>query len=176
MTKILSRATCFCFQSPPRSCQGPLLGARRSGHLYKRLEAGLFKKLDPAANVDHKSGQAGLEPAATDLTVPGRHRCDHGRLPQTLRPARVEPGIENILELSNTCSVVVVYMIMTEHIDPIPDDLPTQELLRTLLMRLHLISSDSSTSSWRLPRKCSVPYAAQGRTPRTEADALRAAP
>ena len=29
-------------------------------------------------------------------------------------------------------------MIMTEHIDPIPDDLPAcQELLRTLLMRLH---------------------------------------
>ncbi len=29
-------------------------------------------------------------------------------------------------------------MIMTEHLDPIPDDLPAcQELLRTFLMRLH---------------------------------------
>jgi transposase len=36
---------------------------------YKRLEAGTFQKLDPAANVDHKSGQAGLELSATDLAL-----------------------------------------------------------------------------------------------------------
>jgi len=41
-------------------------------------------------------------------------------------------------EFSNTCSVVVVDMIMTEHLDPIPDDLPTcQERLRAVLERLH---------------------------------------
>ena len=36
---------------------------------YKRLEAGTFQKLDPAASVDHKSGQAGLELSATDLAL-----------------------------------------------------------------------------------------------------------
>ncbi|HEX4073655.1 MAG TPA: IS66 family insertion sequence element accessory protein TnpB, partial [Planctomycetaceae bacterium] len=36
---------------------------------YKRLEVGTFQKLDPAASVDHKSGQAGLELSATDLAL-----------------------------------------------------------------------------------------------------------
>jgi len=36
---------------------------------YKRLEAGTFQKLDPAASVDHKTGQAGLELSATDLAL-----------------------------------------------------------------------------------------------------------
>ena len=61
LAKIPSQATCFVSQSPPRSRQGPLLlGARRSGHLVQATsEAGTFQKLDPAASVDHKSGQAG---------------------------------------------------------------------------------------------------------------------
>ncbi len=36
---------------------------------YKRLEAGTFQKLDPAASTDRKSGQAGLELTATDLAL-----------------------------------------------------------------------------------------------------------
>jgi transposase len=36
---------------------------------YKRLEAGTFQKLDPAASVDRKTGQAGLELSATDLAL-----------------------------------------------------------------------------------------------------------
>ena len=36
---------------------------------YKRLEAGTFQKLDPAASVDQQSGQAGLELSATDLAL-----------------------------------------------------------------------------------------------------------
>jgi transposase len=36
---------------------------------YKRLEAGTFQKLDPAASADRKSGQAGLELTATDLSL-----------------------------------------------------------------------------------------------------------
>ncbi len=36
---------------------------------YKRLEAGTFQKLDPAASADRKSGQAGLELTATDLAL-----------------------------------------------------------------------------------------------------------
>src|SRR5271165_1024523 len=36
---------------------------------YKRLEAGTFQKLDPAAAADRKSGQAGLELTATDLAL-----------------------------------------------------------------------------------------------------------
>ena len=36
---------------------------------YKRLEAGTFQKLDPAASVDHKTGQSGLELSATDLAL-----------------------------------------------------------------------------------------------------------
>ena len=50
--------------------------------------------------------------------------------------------MENIREISNTCSVVVVYMIMTEPLDPIPDDLPTcQERLRAVLERLHQLET-----------------------------------
>jgi transposase len=36
---------------------------------YKRLEAGTFQKLDPAASADRKSGQAGLELTTTDLSL-----------------------------------------------------------------------------------------------------------
>jgi transposase len=36
---------------------------------YKRLEAGTFQKLDPAASADRKSGPAGLELTATDLSL-----------------------------------------------------------------------------------------------------------
>ena len=36
---------------------------------YKRLEAGTFQKLDPAAGDDRRSGQAGLELTATDLAL-----------------------------------------------------------------------------------------------------------
>jgi transposase len=36
---------------------------------YKRLEAGTFQKLDPAAGADRRSGQAGLELTATDLAL-----------------------------------------------------------------------------------------------------------
>jgi transposase len=36
---------------------------------YKRLEAGTFQKLDPAASADRKSGRAGLELTATELTL-----------------------------------------------------------------------------------------------------------
>jgi hypothetical protein len=53
-----------------------------------------------------------------------------------LRP--LEPHAENIREFSIGRSVVIVYMIMTEHINPIPDDLPAcQDLLRAALVRLH---------------------------------------
>jgi transposase len=37
--------------------------------VYKRLEAGTFQKLDPAACGDRNSGQAGLELTATDLAL-----------------------------------------------------------------------------------------------------------
>jgi transposase len=36
---------------------------------YNRLEAGTFQRLDPAAGVDRRSGQAGLELSATDLAL-----------------------------------------------------------------------------------------------------------
>ncbi len=36
---------------------------------YKRLEAGTFQKLDPAAAADHKLGQAGLKLTVTDLAL-----------------------------------------------------------------------------------------------------------
>jgi transposase len=36
---------------------------------YKRLEAGTFQQLDPAARADHTSGPAGLELTATDLAL-----------------------------------------------------------------------------------------------------------
>jgi transposase len=36
---------------------------------YKRLEAGTFQQLDPAARADHVSGPAGLELTATDLAL-----------------------------------------------------------------------------------------------------------
>jgi transposase len=36
---------------------------------YKRLEAGTFQKLDPAATTNRQSGQAGLELTATDLAL-----------------------------------------------------------------------------------------------------------
>jgi transposase len=36
---------------------------------YKRLEAGTFQQLDPAARADHASGTAGLELTATDLAL-----------------------------------------------------------------------------------------------------------
>ena len=44
VAKIPSRATCFCSQSPPRSRQGPLLGARRSGHLVQAARGRDFSK------------------------------------------------------------------------------------------------------------------------------------
>jgi len=37
--------------------------------VYKRLEAGTFQKLDPAACGDRSSGQAGLELTSTDLAL-----------------------------------------------------------------------------------------------------------
>jgi transposase len=37
--------------------------------VYKRLEAGTFQQLDPAANIDRKTGQAGLELSVTDLAL-----------------------------------------------------------------------------------------------------------
>jgi transposase len=37
--------------------------------VYKRLEAGTFQKLDPAASVDRQTGHAGLELSATDLAL-----------------------------------------------------------------------------------------------------------
>jgi transposase len=36
---------------------------------YKRLEAGTFQQLDPAARADHTSGTAGLELTVTDLAL-----------------------------------------------------------------------------------------------------------
>ncbi len=36
---------------------------------YKRLEAGTFQQLDPAARSDHASGTAGLELTVTDLAL-----------------------------------------------------------------------------------------------------------
>ena len=36
---------------------------------YKRLEAGTFQQLDPAARADHASGPAGLELTVTDLAL-----------------------------------------------------------------------------------------------------------
>ena len=36
---------------------------------YKRLEAGTFQQLDPAARADHASGPAGLELPVTDLAL-----------------------------------------------------------------------------------------------------------
>jgi transposase len=36
---------------------------------YKRLEAGTFEKLDPAASALDQTGQAGLELSATDLAL-----------------------------------------------------------------------------------------------------------
>jgi len=36
---------------------------------YKRLEAGTFQQLDPAARADRALGQAGLELTATDLAL-----------------------------------------------------------------------------------------------------------
>jgi transposase len=52
-------------------------------------------------------------------------------------PAPVELRAENSREFSNECSVLHVYVIMTEHIDPIPDDLSAcQELLRAAFLRL----------------------------------------
>jgi transposase len=36
---------------------------------YKRLEAGTFQQLDPAARADHASGSAGLELTVTDLAL-----------------------------------------------------------------------------------------------------------
>ncbi len=36
---------------------------------YKRLEAGTFQQLDPAARADHASGTAGLELTVTDLAL-----------------------------------------------------------------------------------------------------------
>ena len=128
---------------------------------YKRLEAGTFQKLDPAAGADHASGQAGLELTATDLALllTGIDR-DHGAATQTLRPRELSLAQKIFWEISNTCSVVVVYMIMTEYIDldPIPDDLPAcQELLRAAPGATPSTSSGSSTSSSRRPRKCSAP-------------------
>ena len=132
---------------------------------YKRLEAGTFQKLDPAASADRKirASRPRTHRDGPGL-APHRHRRDHGTAPQTLRPRQLSLAQKIFWEFSNTCSVVVVYMIMTEHIDPIPDDLPTcQERLRAVLERLHhwnvnsMTWNVSSTSSWRQPRNCSVP-------------------
>jgi transposase len=37
--------------------------------VYKRLEAGTFQNLDPASRTEQRSGSAGLELSATDLTL-----------------------------------------------------------------------------------------------------------
>jgi hypothetical protein len=63
-------------------------------------------------------------------------------------------------------------MIMTEHLDPIPDDLPTcQERLRAVLERLPWNVNSTSSATEEMQRS----YVSQGRIPRTEADALRRA-
>ena len=57
---------------------------------YKRLEAGTFQKLDPAASVDRTIGASRPRTHRDGLGLaPERHRRDHGGAPQTLRPRKL---------------------------------------------------------------------------------------
>ena len=131
---------------------------------YKRLEAGTFQKLDPATRpIAARRKPASSSPQRTWLcSSPESIWPRRGDASATHAPA--ECRRENIWEFSNRCSEWYVHVIMTEHLDPIPDDLPTcQERLRAVLERLHDLERQlhdlerQLDETSRRPRTCSVP-------------------